>query len=1155
MITLKKIVASSIVATTVLSMVVAIAPVKAAVATAGDLIKQSGNSSVYYLGSDSKRYVFPNQATYMSWYSDFSMVKVIPQDELEGYGIGGNVTVRPGTKLVKITTNPKVYAVEPGGNLKAIADEASAKTLYGADWAKRVIDVPDAFFINYKDTGSTLTAGKYPAGSLVKFSATSPDVYYVNADGTASKIASEGAFTASRFQFENVLDGSAVTMPALGAEINGAIATDLTSGAAGTVFTGGSSVTVALSGTTAASASVIIGQAAASMASFNLTAASDGAVKVTSLKLKRTGISADASLKNVYLYEGNTRLTDAAAVASGIITFTNAAGIVSIPAGQTKTLTVKADIAGSAGVTIGVAINAASDITTDGASVNGSFPAAGNLMSTVSASLAGVSLNTVTNPTSGSVNPGDTGVVVWSNNLTVATHDVNLKYLRLREIGSISSADLKDFELYVGGVKVAGPVQMSSDFFVAFDLAAAPVKIAQGNKLVEVRASVVNGSSKSFSFSLRNVVDIVAEDVEFGVAVSAVTGVTTTFTPATTGTVLVEAGKLSVIKKADSPSGTVTKDTNNVTLGKYTLTAFGESVKIETLTFGFGGTNTADALRNGKVMANGAQIGSTANLAKTGTSYTVNYTVVPGSPVTIEIVADMAGLVGGVASTTSVTSGSTVQASMLASTGNAQALTSLGLVSVPSATAAVPANSITVQTGTIALAKTGNFGNQVIVAPQSNTKLGSYVLTGNSTEDVTLNSIVVDFVTASGTAFAANDLTDVYVKYGTVSTTPKPTVATTSNNYSISTTLAKNASLVIEIWGTVGADVLTDSMQSKMIVSGTTVNSGQSVQTALVVGQTIAAGTGVLAVAFDNTPKAANLIAAQTKDVAVYKFSSTNNSFNIDELKFSVTDQTIASNLIVKDGTTVIATVPVANGVALATGLVVNVPANATKKLTVALELGTVGSTAGLTGAIATVTLTDYKATGAGQAQTVVTGANIASSPTFVYKTLPTFTLSPLPTTILADGTQTVAKFTIAADAAGSIGWSQLKMNIAISGAPTAANFMLFDSSNTQIGATVAAAVGGVVTFTPGTEQTVSTSETYTVKATIAGTAVNTSVSTSFSADAAHIVSAPAADGTLTASTFVWSDQSANGHALTTADWAGSFLVKNFPTDSQTMSK
>ncbi|HQB26714.1 MAG TPA: hypothetical protein PLP70_02560, partial [bacterium] len=119
-----------------------------AAAQPGSLIKMNGLSSVYYLGADGKRYVFPNQTTYFSWYKDFSGVVTISQSELESYPLGSNITMRPGTYLVKITTNPKVYAVEPGGLLRAIPDEASAKALYGDNWAKRVVDVPDAFFTN-----------------------------------------------------------------------------------------------------------------------------------------------------------------------------------------------------------------------------------------------------------------------------------------------------------------------------------------------------------------------------------------------------------------------------------------------------------------------------------------------------------------------------------------------------------------------------------------------------------------------------------------------------------------------------------------------------------------------------------------------------------------------------------------------------------------------------------------------------------------------------------------------------------------------------------------------------------------------------------------------------------------------------------------------
>ena len=56
------------------------ATVKAS-ASSGDLIKMAGNTSVYYLGADGKRYVFPNSTTYFSWYSDFSGVVTIPSAE------------------------------------------------------------------------------------------------------------------------------------------------------------------------------------------------------------------------------------------------------------------------------------------------------------------------------------------------------------------------------------------------------------------------------------------------------------------------------------------------------------------------------------------------------------------------------------------------------------------------------------------------------------------------------------------------------------------------------------------------------------------------------------------------------------------------------------------------------------------------------------------------------------------------------------------------------------------------------------------------------------------------------------------------------------------------------------------------------------------
>jgi hypothetical protein len=115
----------------------------------GDLIKASG-PAVYYYGADGKRYVFPYLKVYNSWYSDFSSVKTITDEQLATITIGGNVTYKPGVKMVKINTDPKVYAVAAKGTLRWIKTEQIAKELYGDNWANLVEDVPDAFFVNYQ---------------------------------------------------------------------------------------------------------------------------------------------------------------------------------------------------------------------------------------------------------------------------------------------------------------------------------------------------------------------------------------------------------------------------------------------------------------------------------------------------------------------------------------------------------------------------------------------------------------------------------------------------------------------------------------------------------------------------------------------------------------------------------------------------------------------------------------------------------------------------------------------------------------------------------------------------------------------------------------------------------------------------------------------
>ena len=117
----------------------------------GDLIKGSTVSTVYYFAPDGRRYVFPNEKTYFTWYTDFSKVKQIPDGQLQTIPLGrSNVTYRPGFKMVKITTDPKTYVVDQGGYLRHVGSQELAETLYGLAWKNQIDDVPDAYFTNYK---------------------------------------------------------------------------------------------------------------------------------------------------------------------------------------------------------------------------------------------------------------------------------------------------------------------------------------------------------------------------------------------------------------------------------------------------------------------------------------------------------------------------------------------------------------------------------------------------------------------------------------------------------------------------------------------------------------------------------------------------------------------------------------------------------------------------------------------------------------------------------------------------------------------------------------------------------------------------------------------------------------------------------------------
>jgi hypothetical protein len=126
----------------------------------GDRIKSPDTTAVYWYLNDTRN-VFPDPVSYDSWFVDFNDVVTVPAEQLSDIPLGKIVPIRAGTYMVKITSDPKVYAVEPFGALRWVPTESRAIALYGAQWATRVRDVDVSLFASYT-VGAGLNATDVP---------------------------------------------------------------------------------------------------------------------------------------------------------------------------------------------------------------------------------------------------------------------------------------------------------------------------------------------------------------------------------------------------------------------------------------------------------------------------------------------------------------------------------------------------------------------------------------------------------------------------------------------------------------------------------------------------------------------------------------------------------------------------------------------------------------------------------------------------------------------------------------------------------------------------------------------------------------------------------------------------------------------------------
>jgi hypothetical protein len=894
---------------------------------------------------------------------------------------------------------------------------------------------------------------------------------------------------------------------------------------------------------------IVQGQSGALLANLAFT----GNGTVTNVQLQRIGVSADSTLNNVYLYDGNTRITDAASVVTGgYINFNAPSGLFTV--NGTRVISVRADIAGSTnGQSVGVKVNS----VTAGGAASTYTNVMGNQLTIANVSTASVNFATL-NTSALTPDAGVTAYNIWQGNATVNTRSVNLKAATFKFVGSAPVDSLQNISLYVDGTKIAGPtsVNAANNNKITFDLGNTPYVLTTGAHTIDVRADIVKGSYRTITISVENVSDLMFEDSNLaGVNVSAtINSSTFTQSGATFGTITVNRGSVTVNVDPAFSANKVTGGATNVPVGQFTMKAYGEDVKVNTLRVTFS-TTTNSTYNNVSLYVNGGQIGTSQNF--TGLApldYTLGSSLIipAGTTVTLTVKADIVNTSG-----SAYTSG-TLAAVVGGVSNNAQGQSSYELVSV--AGSAITGNVLTVSSGAGTFARTSGF-TAVTVAPNtSGVKIGSFTLQANSAEAIKINSVGVNPQVggyANGTSYpaVANAITNysnLTLKNGsTVLGTPvgNPSAGTSTFSFT-DITVPANGTITFDVYADIGgaaSSTANPTVTADMAVTSRgAVSNTSTVSSAAGVAISSAASTLAASALSVSSPVAQYVVGGSTFGIATFKVStaSAGTQATVREMRFATTG-TDAIQSITVGGVT--ASVLGSGATATTTVSGLNIPVGSTgTDIPVTVKFSGFQNTASggsLTASIASVLITLSHVEAISGSGSVITGTTQVPSNTMsLVASKPTVTVGAgvaAAGNLILGAENKVGEFTVTADANGKIGVASTSLTMGSQGI-TSVEFQsprVADGNTTITGALVTGSSTIVISFNAGSQPTsyeigAGQSKTFSVYAIVAGAQTSGTI-------------APYVTSRMTsAASFKWVDIIGGSSAQTGT------AIYNFPTSS-----
>ena len=655
------------------------------------------------------------------------------------------------------------------------------------------------------------------------------------------------------------------------------MSTGTTTGTGTTTVPTGAPLTIGIDAQTPGATNIAAGAVNTPVLKLDFTAGATP-VTVTNLVLNRTGLSQDSDLNNVYLYSGATKLASNLGFNNGAITFSNGAGLFTVPANSTMVITVSVDVeAGTAGTGHIFQIGLASAANVTGGTFTGNFPLNGSQFTIATVNnLATLTINSAANGST-TVNAGQLNDLVGQMTIQAGNNPVKVVSVNVTNIGSVTPSYLQNVKLMNGSTQLGATISsLSSNNIATFDLSGAPLMLTSGQSAtLSLYADVTGGVNRNFQFTIQQSSDIQAVDTTYGVGIGATTTIAGGF-PIQFSQVTINNGGVVVSRDTASPTTNVVAGNTNQVLAKFDVLASGDSIKFTQLNFSVAG---GQAVNNFRVVDDqGAQIGTTVNLTAGSTTVSegtgnLNYIIPANTTRVLTVYGDL-----------NATSTGTLAVTFGASGTAAQSYTTYQSVAggVPS----IPGNTLNILSAGTNLIVSQNYALGTPVSASAGAqgvKIGSYTLTAGQVNPVNLTGITLTATSSLGTS---NWLTSLYVMNGTTQLGQTYNTVTGGNSYSFNgnqpIVIAANGSVTLDVYASVSSNA-TASTTTGGVTSLTNVNaqaSGNAVTVTSTVGQNVAFNTGgTLTGAISAGTSQSSFLGMNVPgvNVAQYQFSADNN--------------------------------------------------------------------------------------------------------------------------------------------------------------------------------------------------------------------------------------------------------------------------------------